>query len=94
MKSGIIKTIIFSVLIIIALIALRSLLPWLFVAISLLGWVLVLGIVFCLTGLQTKLLKGIGKGLYYNKKFKIPFVGIVEIESNSGSSLILKITKK
>jgi hypothetical protein len=94
MKSGIIKTIVISIIILIALIALKSLLPWVFIAVSMLGWVLVLGIVLCLTGLQTKILKGIGKGLFYSKKFKVPFVGNVEVESNSGSSLILKITKK
>lgn len=64
--------------------------------VGLLGWSIVIGIILCLTGLQSKIFKAIGQsgGLVVTKTFKIPFIGIAEIASTSGQEIILKLKKK
>jgi len=77
------------------LIVFKSAIPWLFTAVALLGWCVLILIILMLTGLQSKLMKIMNQGqLVYTKQLKIPFVGTAEITSVSGAEIVLKFKKQ
>lgn len=81
--------------VIFGLIVFKSVMPWLFMAVAILGWCILIGVILMLTGLQSKLMRLMNKPpLVYTKQLKIPFIGTAEISSVSGAEIVLKLKKQ